>query len=73
MATHNFDGVDIDWEYPGAADRGGRTTDFDAFPKFMATMALHRRTLSCRHKSALQHMLLFGKHDAAILSKYLMV
>jgi chitinase len=38
LATYNFDGVDIDWEYPAADDRSGRTEDFANFPKFMANL-----------------------------------
>lgn len=38
MATYNFDGVDIDWEYPGAADRSGRPEDFANLPTFMANL-----------------------------------
>ncbi|KAK2846373.1 hypothetical protein FQN49_005787 [Arthroderma sp. PD_2] len=38
LATYNFDGVDLDWEYPAAADRSGRPEDFENFPKFMANL-----------------------------------
>ena len=38
MATYNFDGVDLDWEYPGADDRSGREEDFKNFPIFVANL-----------------------------------
>ncbi|KAH7035724.1 putative chitinase [Microdochium trichocladiopsis] len=41
MLQHNFDGVDIDWEYPVAEDRGGVEADFDNFVTMLKRMRQH--------------------------------
>ncbi|TVY68475.1 Chitinase-3-like protein 1 [Fusarium oxysporum f. sp. cubense] len=38
MATHKFDGLDLDWEYPVAEDGSGREIDYKTFPIFMAAL-----------------------------------
>ncbi|KAJ8110045.1 hypothetical protein OPT61_g7002 [Boeremia exigua] len=38
MAEYGFDGVDLDWEYPGAPDRGGIPEDGDNLNKLMKEM-----------------------------------
>lgn len=38
MQSYGFDGVDIDWEYPAADDRGGSSADTDNFVKLLKEM-----------------------------------
>ncbi|KAK8076337.1 hypothetical protein PG994_003609 [Apiospora phragmitis] len=38
MALHDFDGVDLDWEYPVAEDRGGISEDFDNYVHMLARL-----------------------------------
>ncbi|KAJ6287495.1 hypothetical protein J3E71DRAFT_358329 [Bipolaris maydis] len=38
MKTWGFDGVDLDWEYPGAPDRGGKPDDPDNFVLLLETL-----------------------------------
>lgn len=48
LQTYEFDGLDLDWEYPVAKDRSGRDEDFVNFPKFLANLkkSLHSYEIS---------------------------
>ncbi|KAF7558106.1 hypothetical protein G7Z17_g84 [Cylindrodendrum hubeiense] len=38
LELHGFQGVDLDWEYPGAPDRGGRKEDTDNYVSLLKEM-----------------------------------
>ncbi|EAW20654.1 glycoside hydrolase family 18 protein [Aspergillus fischeri NRRL 181] len=38
MSTCDFDGVNLDWEYPEASDWSGRPADYDNFPRFTVNL-----------------------------------
>jgi chitinase len=38
MSTYDFNGVDLDWEYPAAEDRSGRPEDFENYPRFISNL-----------------------------------
>jgi chitinase len=39
MKTYAFDGIDIDWEYPVASDRGGNEADFANYVTFLSELS----------------------------------
>ncbi|GKT64295.1 chitinase [Colletotrichum tofieldiae] len=41
LLQHNFDGVDLDWEYPVAEDRGGVEADFKNFSNMLRRLRAH--------------------------------
>ncbi|RAH72534.1 glycoside hydrolase family 18 protein [Aspergillus aculeatinus CBS 121060] len=38
MRQYGFDGVDLDWEYPGAGDRGGKPEDTENYALLLETL-----------------------------------
>ncbi|KAH6871039.1 hypothetical protein B0T10DRAFT_417778 [Thelonectria olida] len=39
MTLYGFDGVDLDWEYPGAPDRGGKEEDTKNYVKLISSLS----------------------------------
>ena len=58
MNTYAFDGIDIDWEYPAAPDRGGVAADTQNFIVFLSEFkaALGSRGLTVTIPSSYWYM-----------------
>ncbi|RSL60097.1 hypothetical protein CEP53_005571 [Fusarium sp. AF-6] len=50
MDRYGFDGVDIDWEYPGAGDRGGQPDDGENLTKLFKDIRAGFDKMSGKHK-----------------------
>lgn len=58
MQTYSFDGVDLDWEYPAASDRGGLTADTANYVSLLREMRAAFGTRYGKHRSNLFFALL---------------
>lgn len=48
LNTYGFDGVDIDWRYPGAVERGGNPEDVSNFVIFVRNLQMALRNNGLR-------------------------
>lgn len=69
MNTYNFDGVDVDWEYPQADDRGGQEGDKVNYVTFVKELrsALGNKGISLTLPTSfwyLQHIDVNGLQDS---------
>lgn len=62
IQTYNFDGVDIDWEYPGFVDHNGTPADFQNFTLFLQEI---RSAIDVYGQSVNKSMLLTAAVSAA--------
>jgi len=46
LTYHDFDGIDIDWEYPGYAEHSGLPTDKENFTKMLAAIKFNLEMLT---------------------------
>lgn len=73
MNTYNFDGVDIDWRYPGDSTRGGSASDVDNLVEFARNLGMALRTNGQRNGFSMTIPATYSYlqyYDLQALSKY---